>query len=84
MKSKLCTFSQDGRPLSAKLSAKLDADHRVESYHTEWHPEGRMIFVDLAAGYNYEQRSGIVGCTAAEILESLTRVEQGAPDPRNA
>jgi len=76
MNKKLCTFLQNGRPLTAAQSGILEADPRVASYYTEAHSgEGRLISVRLAEGYNYEYRDGFIAWDWTEVKDMLSRVE---------
>ena len=82
---KLNTLFQNGRPLTARQSAILERNPRVLYYFTEAHDlGGRLISISLSSGYNYEQRGNFIAWDWAEVIDFLSRVEQGEPDPRNA
>ena len=84
MNKKLCTFLQNGRPLTSRQAKTLEADKRVASYFTEASDEGsRLISISLTNEYNYEQRTKFIAWDWQEVTEMLSNVEEGEPDPRN-
>ena len=85
MITKLNINAQEGKALTTKQAATLEADHRVESFWTEGHEhEGRVIQVRLADGYNYEGRRYVVGFAWSEIVSNMKSIEQGEPDEDDA
>jgi hypothetical protein len=79
--SKLNLNLQDGKPLTAKQSAILENDSRVESYFTEQHDlGGRNIWVYLVPGLNYEGRQSVHGVDWKEIVWNMESIEEGEPD----
>ena len=79
--SKLNKNLQDGKPLTAKQASILENDNRVESYFTEQHDlGGRMIWVNLIKGLNYEGRQVVHGVDWKEIVWNMKRIEEGDSD----
>jgi len=77
MKSKHLVKLTNARPLSLKWQHKLDADPRVTGYFTEQvtGPRDRLIWVQLADGYNYEGRGSICGVDMADLADRYKRID---------
>jgi len=81
MNNKNDTYAQDGKPLTTKQAATLNTDHRVESFWTEAHDMGgRVIWVRLADGYNYEGRRNVVSVDWKEAVWNMKSIKIGTPD----
>jgi hypothetical protein len=70
----------DAKPFNDRQRAILDSDNRIRSYWTEAHDlGGRVLWISLAPGFNYEGRHNVVANTWRDVVHNLKAVEAGEP-----